>query len=117
MLKKIGFILMLASGMAIGAGECRWNDIDTDVIPKHCQLLNISKYIIEDEAARAIATVLKENDTLTKLDISKSVIEYEGVRELATALKDNKNIKLTELDLSWNKIEDTGAREMAQKIK
>ena len=102
MLKRIGFILMLASGMTIGASECTFDDIDKDgwwfwtnwEIPKHCQLLNLSKNRLGAEGAQLLATALKENDTLLWLNLYTSYIGDEGAKALATALKENKNIKV-----------------------
>jgi Ran GTPase-activating protein (RanGAP) involved in mRNA processing and transport len=66
-------------------------------------VLNLSRNIIEDKGAKAIADAIRSNASVFALNLSGNKITYKGAREIAESLENNGN--LIALDLSKNSIE------------
>ncbi|CAF1306784.1 unnamed protein product [Didymodactylos carnosus] len=66
---------------------------------------------ISDDGAKAIATALMTNQTLTTLDLADNQISADGAKAIATALITNQT--LTTLNLWNNKISADGAKAIA----
>ena len=77
--------------------------------------LILSRCLIKDEGAKALADALKTNTSLIALNLSNNNVEDKGAASLADALKTNTS--LIELNLSNNNVEDEGAEALADALK
>ena len=73
MIKQMGLILMLFSGMTLGKKICNKFDIEKNVtdwvIPDKCYVLWYAGSDIEIKDVKALASALKENTSLSSLSL------------------------------------------------
>jgi len=78
------------------------------------QKLDISSNQVDEEGARAMASMLRINKTLRELNISFNFVGDEGTKLMAAALL--RNVSLRRLSLRRNDITDKGAKFLASKL-
>lgn len=77
--------------------------------------IDISGNNIGSEGAKALANILKENQTLTSIELRNNNIGHEGIKAIAEALKANQTI--TSIDLSWNHMDLEDIKTLAEALK
>lgn len=97
--------------------DCEIDRADLLVILKHIrdyhlQTMQLSKLMIEDEAAALLSVALEET-SIKSLDLSWNEITKKGADRLASALK---NCALEHLSLAQNNIGTTGAQKICEVI-
>lgn len=85
---------------------------DSDV---HTVLL--SQNDMGDDGAIAVASMLRHNRRLLRVDLGTNGIGDAGASAIAQALERNAHAQLQMLGLSWNKLNDDGAAALAQMLR
>ena len=77
--------------------------------------VDISRCDIDSDSACCLARALHSNTTLTVLDMSRNSVDERGALAMAEMLKHNTT--LTDLDMSWNSVGEREALAMAEMFK